>query len=324
MRRLQWFIWNPSERRLRAPWRLLVGVVFFFVVTIAGVLTLGPLALAFGIEFFVGFGPTTQPLIVNAVLGLVVMVALVPVGWFLDRRQLTDYGLNIDRQWLVDCGVGLLIGAGAMTGVVAFGVAGGWIAVVGGELSTGALGLFGLLVAVFVVVGIYEELLVRGYLLTNLAEGFRWFDVVDHRLAVGLATLLSSGVFGALHATNPNATLLSTAVISAAGVMLALGYLYTGELAIPIGIHITWNVFQGLVYGLPVSGVELPVTVVATTSRQPTVVSGGAFGPEAGLLGLFGVALAALGILVYSRYQYGTVGIVPQVSLPELRTASAE
>jgi len=324
MRRLQWLVWNRSERRLRAPWRLLAGTVVFLVVAIAAVLVLGPVALWFGIEFFVGYGPETQPLVLNAVLGLVVMAAVVPVGWFLDRRQLTDYGLRVDRQWLVDCGVGLLIGAAAMSAVVALGIAGGWIAVVEAGLPADGLWLFGTLIAVFVVVGIYEELLVRGYLLTNLAEGFRWFDVVDNRLAVAAATLLSSGLFGALHATNPNATLLSTAVISAAGVMLALGYLYTGELAVPIGVHITWNVFQGLVYGLPVSGIELPVTLVATTSRQPAVVSGGAFGPEAGILGLFGVAVATAGIVFYSRYQYGTVGIVPSVSLPELRAAPTE
>jgi len=324
MRRFQWFVWNRSERRLRTPWRLIVGTVFLFVVTVGAVLVLGPMAAFFGIEFFVGFGPTTQPLVINAVFGVVVAAALVPVGWFLDRRRLTDYGLGVDRQWLIDCGVGLLIGAGAMTAVVALGVAGGWIAVVGAELSTDSLGLFGLLVAVFVVVGIYEELLVRGYLLTNLAEGFRWFEMVGHRLAVALATLLSSGVFGGLHLMNPNATLVSTTVISAAGVMLALGYLYTGELAIPIGIHITWNIFQGLIYGLPVSGIELPVRLVATTSQQPTVISGGAFGPEAGLLGLFGVAVAAFGILIYSRYQYGTVSTVPRVSLPELRDPTVE
>ncbi len=324
MRRLQWLVWNRSERRLRAPWRLLVGTAFLFVATIVGLLVLGPVALFFGIEFFVGFGPTTQPLVVNAVLGVLLMVAIVPVGWFLDRRQLSDYGLALERQWLIDCGVGLLIGAGAMTALVAVGLTGGWIAVASVELSADALGLFGILVAVFVIVGIYEELLIRGYLLTNLAEGFRYFEALGHHTAVALATLLSSGVFGGLHLTNPNATLLSTAVISAAGIMLALGYLYTGQLAIPIGVHITWNIFQGLVYGLPVSGIELPVTLVATTTREPAVVSGGAFGPEAGLLGLFGVAVAATGILVYSRFQYGTVGIVPQVSLPELRDTASE
>jgi len=323
MRRLQWLVWNRTERRLRAPWRLLVGTVFFGIVTVATVLVLGPVALAFGIGFFVGFGPTTQPLIVNAVLGGIVTAGLVPVAWFLDRRRFADYGVRIDRQWLFDCSIGLLIGAAAMTTVLGVGVAGGWIVVDSLQLSADRLGLFGLLVAVFVVVGIYEEILIRGYLLTNLAEGFRYFELLDHRIAVTLATLLSSGLFGALHLSNPNATWLSTAVISAAGVMLALGYLYTGELAVPIGIHITWNVFQGLVYGLPVSGIELPVTLVATTSREPAVVSGGAFGPEAGLLGLFGVVFAAAAIVLYTRSQYGTVALVEAVSTPDLRNASA-
>ncbi len=324
MRRLQWLVWNRTERRLRAPWRLLAGIVCFGILTVATVLILGPVALAVGIEFFVGFGPTTQPLVVNAVLGLVVMAALVPVGWFLDRRRFADYGLRIDRQWLIECGVGLCTGAAAITAVVGVGIAGGWIAVGGIQLTADSVGLFGLLVVVFVVVGIYEELLVRGYLLTNLAEGFRYFELVGHRLAVAVATLLSSGVFGVLHLTNPNATLLSTAVISAAGVMLALGYLYTGELAVPIGIHITWNIFQGLIYGLPVSGIELPVTLVATTSQPPAGISGGAFGPEAGLLGILGVGVAAACIVGYTRYQYGTVMLVETVSTPDLRDGSIE
>jgi membrane protease YdiL (CAAX protease family) len=101
--------------------------------------------------------------------------------------------------------------------------------------------------------------------------------------------------------------------------MLALGYLYTGELAIPIGVHITWNAFQGLVYGLPVSGAELPVSLVETTTRGPQIVSGGAFGPEAGLLGLAGVSVSALGIVVYCRYQYGTLAIDPDITTPNLR-----
>lgn len=318
MRRLQWLVWNRAERRLRAPWRLLAGMLFFFVVSIAAVLALGPIALYFGIELFAGFGPTTRPLAINAVLGVVVTAAIVPAGWFLDRRRLSDYGLRIDRQWWTELGAGLFVGAAAMTGVAGVGIAGGWFVVDGVGLSSDSVVLFGLLIGVFIIVGVYEELLVRGYLLTNLAEGFRWFDRLDYRLAVAGATVLSSGAFGALHFMNPNATLLSSAVISAAGVMLAVGYLYTGELAMPIGIHITWNIFQGLVYGLPVSGVELPVTLVGTATRGPATVSGGAFGPEAGLLGLFGVGLATVGILAFNRIQYGIVALVAAVSTPDL------
>ena len=323
MRRLQWLLWNRSERRLRAPWRLLLGMTLFVLLSVVTLLGLQLLRQTAGIALLAGVDPAIRPLALNAIGGVVVLLTLVMVAWSLDQRRLSDYGLRIDRAWWVDCGFGLALGAGAMTALVLIGIAGGWLAVDSAGLSADALSQLALLAGVFLLVGIYEELFVRGYLLTNIAEGLSWFDQLSARVAAVLAALVSALVFGGLHAINPNATLLSTVIISAAGVMLALGYLYTGELAIPIGIHITWNAFQGLVYGLPVSGATLPVSLVDTTTRGPAVVSGGAFGPEAGLLGLSGVVLAALGIVVYCRYQYGTLAVDPEVTTPQLRTTTS-
>lgn len=323
MRRFQWLVWNRSERRLRAPWRLGLGTTFFLLLSVTTVLGLQVLRETVGISLLAAAGPTVRPLALNAVGGSVVLLTLVLVAWLLDRRHLSDYGLGFDREWWVDCGFGLALGGGAMTAIVAVGVAGGWFAIETAGLSTDVLPQVAGLAAVFLLVGIYEEFLVRGYLLTNIAEGLRWFDWLSARIAAVAAALLSALVFGGLHATNPNATLLSTVVISVAGVMLALGYLYTGELAIPIGIHVTWNAFQGLVYGLPVSGVDLPVSLVDTTSRGSTLVSGGAFGPEAGLLGLGGVLVAAFGVVVYCRERYGTLAIDPSVTTPRLLSVSA-
>ena len=130
----------------------------------------------------------------------------------------------------------------------------GWVKVTGAfeSLVPGRALLARILIpaALFLCVGFYEELIFRGYQLRNAAEGLN-LPGVGPRNAVLLAWVLSSAFFGYLHATNPNATLLSTVNVAVAGLMLGAGYVLTGELAIPIGLHVTWNFFQGAVFGFP-------------------------------------------------------------------------
>ncbi len=73
-----------------------------------------------------------------------------------------------------------------------------------------------------------------------------------------LAWFASSIALGVLHVFNPNASLISTLYLVLAGLFLGLGLVMTGSLAIPIGLHITWNFFQGNVFGFPVSGNDYP------------------------------------------------------------------
>jgi hypothetical protein len=317
-------LWNDAERRPRA----LLRVVLLIVVSAL-------LAVGTSVGATVGFGPLQSWLstafggavatTVGAVLGVAltggtVTLSVLIAGRYIDRRRLRDFGLRLDRDWWLDCGFGLALGAGLMTLLFLVELVLGWVRVTGTfQPRSGFPVRLAGLVAIFVVVGVYEELLLRGYLLTNAAEGL--VGSLGERGAVGSATLLSSLVFGFAHANNPNATVLSTLAIVVAGVMLAAGYVLTGDLAIPIGLHTTWNLFQGGVYGFPVSGLGVGASVVAVEETGPDVLTGGAFGPEAGLVGLGAMVVGTAVIAAWVRWRTGDLRIDPAVTTPELRPA---
>jgi uncharacterized protein len=166
-----------------------------------------------------------------------------------------------------------------------------------------------------VAVGVYEELLSRGYHLTNLAQGLRsWLGAGGGIVA---ALVASSALFGLLHAGNPAATVVSTAVIVLAGLLLGLGYVLTGRLGLPVGLHITWNLFMGPVYGMPVSGLPPGESaLVRSEAVGPHVVTGGPFGPEGGVLGLAGVVVGAAAVLWWARRQEGALALAEQIAAP--------
>lgn len=315
-------LWNDVERRPRALLRVLLLIV------VSALLAVGTsVGATIGFDFLQSWLSTTFSeaiaTTIGAVLGVgltggTVTLAVLIAGRYIDRRRLRDFGFRFDRDWWLDYGFGLALGVGLMTLLFLVELALGWVRVTGTfQPRTGFPIRFAGLVAIFVVVGIYEELLLRGYLLTNAAEGL--VGSLGERGAVGVATLLSSLVFGLAHANNPNATLLSTLAIVVAGVMLAAGYVLTGDLAVPIGLHTTWNLFQGGVYGFPVSGLGVGASVIAVEETGPDVVTGGAFGPEAGLVGLGAMVVGTTLVAAWVRWRTGDLRIDPAVTTPELR-----
>jgi uncharacterized protein len=316
---------NDSERRPRAFWRVLLQ----FAASFAGQSLLVTVALAAfarvaqGVESTGAFvGLTTLPafVVASGAIALAVTVSTVWLaGRFLDRRPFTDFGLRLDRAWWLDFGFGLLLGAFLMTGVFLVEFSAGWVTVAGTLEAVGGGSFFPAIAAsvvFFLCVGFYEELSSRGYQLTNIAEGLN-FPGVGARGAVLLAWVLSSSVFGVLHLANPNASAVSTLDIAFAGLLLGAGYVLTGQLAIPVGLHVTWNFFQGNVFGFPVSGIEtIGATFVETEQGGPDLFTGGVFGPEAGLLGVGAMVVGIGAISLYVRLRYGAVRIQTSIAEP--------
>ena len=317
--------WNSHQRRVRAGWRVLIQGGLFFAG--AGALTF-LLGLAAAALYYTGGGSTTgmyagQTLsdflasflsishwggvLAEAISLVMILFTCWQAGRVLDHRPFADFGFHFSHRWWGLFGFGLLLGAGLMAFIFVFELAAGWIKITG-FLRPSASGLFwgdlGLAVILFICAGIFEELFVRGYQLRNLAEGFCWLRL-NPRTALVIGYILSSIIFGLLHAGNPNSSLISTLNLFLAGLFLGLGYVLTGELALPIGLHITWNFFEGNVFGFPVSGANAGATFIAIQQGGPVSITGGSFGPEAGLLGILAIFLGALLIAWWVRRTTG-------------------
>ena len=309
---------DESTGRLRAPWRLLlqylayrvVLVPLLFSLLVATWLLLGGQRTAGGLA---ASGSPALPVISGAAGLIGALLSVWLAGRFLDRRPFADFGFHLNGGWWLDLLFGMVLGALLMTAVFLAELGLGWVTVTGAfeSLVPGAPFWLAMLVpaTLFLCVGFYEELISRGYQLRSAAEGLN-LPGVGARNAVLLAWVLSSAFFGYLHATNPNATLMSTVNVALAGLMLGAGYVLTGELAIPIGLHVTWNFFQGAVFGFPVSGLRVGgATFLSLDQGGPDLWTGGPFGPEGGLLGPVAMVSGLLLTTLWVRIRRGRVGV---------------
>lgn len=304
------------DGRFRTPWRLLAAGVFFVLAQLGVALAFA--AAGVPLDPTAATGAARLPaLVAFAAGGLAVAIATLLAARYLDRRRLPDLGVSIEGYWWRDFGVGLALGVvligGAYLAGVALGVYDPRVAP-GGPAGYSVAVWLVVLVGVMVVVGVYEELLLRGYLLTNLAEGLT--AVLGRRDAVIGALVISSLGFGVLHGANPNATTIGTVTIALAGVLLGLGYVCTESLALPIGVHITWNLTH-VVLGVPVSGLDLGIRLVETTVSGSALLHGGSFGPEGGLLGLVTTLCGIVFVVWYARWTGR--GFAAEIAIPSLR-----
>ena len=277
---------SPDEPRLRAGWRLLIQTILYIVLQVLFFLVL--------ILFFGPIGSSTQSIPLQILNFLATTISVFAARRWLDKRSVESLGLKLDRHTWLDIVAGIAISLVQM-GFIYVGMLGlGWLTFEGFAWEVDPIGvvisniLF--FFVIFVFVGWNEELLSRGYHLQTLASGLNMF----------WAVIISSTVFGLLHLANPNATWVSAAGIFFAGVFLAYGYIRTKQLWLPIGLHIGWNFFEGVGFGFPVSGLEDIYKLLRIQVHGPEIWTGGAFGPEAGLIVAPALLLGALLIYLYT------------------------
>jgi membrane protease YdiL (CAAX protease family) len=285
---------------------------FLFLLAVFGVQVL---ASAFLQPLVRTLGGTAMPRGAQALLSFVLTAPLlVPVTLFflraLDRRDLASLGV----RWPVG-GWPAAWRQAARVPLVVLGLLAAWLALLvllpavavrfggrSGELAgpSGLAGLAGLLAA-FLIQGGVEEWVFRGYIYRALRE--RWRR--------GAAVLVSSLLFAALHAANPDFS--GTALVNTflAGAIFALLVERSGSLWSATLAHGVWNFAVSCLLSLPVSGVSLPHLLVLSV-RGPDLLTGGGFGPEGSLL----LTLLALPLALFRP--------LPRRPLQEIAVSTAE
>lgn len=134
---------------------------------------------------------------------------------------------------------------------------------------------------------VFEEVAFRGVM----------FRLVEEGLGTWGALAISASVFGAVHLTNENGTVIGAVCVALAGVLLGVLYALTRSLWLVMGLHAAWNIVQGPVFGVVVSGTSQTGSgFLVSRTLGPEWLSGGPFGMEASVVTL--VVLAASSALV--------------------------
>ncbi len=285
MNQLKNIFFNPNENRLRAGWRISIFIIFYILVS----------RFLSKITLNIYGHPEKATWNWWVTRGFVVILACSIVVWlvrkYIDKKTFISLGLRLDNLAIRDFFVGLVI-SGLMIGTifVVFLIS-GYLQV--GDISWNGNGIFAafeILLWFFgigLAVGWSEELAFRGYLLQNMKDG----------MGIFWAVLISCIIYGLLHMSNPDSTLVSGALIAVFGFLRIFGWLRTGQLWLSIGMHAGWDFFQGPVLGFTVSGMKTD-SLIKQTISGPAWITGGSFGPEAGIVILpiiiFGLVLMYL------------------------------
>jgi membrane protease YdiL (CAAX protease family) len=167
-------------------------------------------------------------------------------------------------------------------------------------LRYGAMWLLG-----FLLVGLLEEYLTRGYVQYTLTRGlaglYQWAFKTRHSAALGFWTsaVIFSILFGVGHGKNPGESPIGLLSAGLAAMVFCFSLWRTGSLWWAIGLHTSWDWGQSFLYGVADSGLMVQHHLFATHPVGKPILSGGTTGPE-GSIFIVGVLALIVLIIVFT------------------------
>jgi len=258
--------------RLRSGWRfILFGLVFIAAIATSDLLL-----------YRVRFNAFAHGEYISELVHRGFLIACALFAGFLCARLIEglpwrSLGLCFHHRWFYDLVLGSVVGILTLALAVAIATAAGGLkfTMSSSDVMPTVIKTLITSAALFVIAALAEEAMFRGYPLQTFSRAhLAWLGV-----------LLTSVPFGLVHLWNPNVirgvTFANTAL---AGVWLAIAYLRTRSLWLPLGVHWAWNWALGSVFGLPVSGLTVFThPLLHGKDVGPAWLTGGSYGIEGGV-----------------------------------------
>jgi membrane protease YdiL (CAAX protease family) len=265
---------NSETGLLRAGWRIFLFLALFMGLTVGGMIT---------VRWILGGLPKLSPqqwTVVAVTSTLAVYIA----RRFLDKQSFTSLGVKFDGYAVLDVISGIVNSALVMAtiffmmlwfGLIDFHGFTWWTDNVNADVGFQLAVIPIVLIVIYklAIVAWWEELVFRGYILQNMISG----------MGLMWAIVITSLVFGGIHIMNPGGTILGGLLIALITPQLIYAYLKTGQLWLPMGLHLGWNFFQASIFGFAASG-QMSPSMISQSPIGPEWLSGGAFGAEGSVL----------------------------------------
>lgn len=285
---------NSSKNKKKLPnfiWAIILSLIFMYGGSLMGSLATVPLFLALrNIPLFFNNKDLLSLLITLFSFAFISLLVFFRVK-VIEKRSFSSIGFN-KNNWLKKYSLGFLIGLAMMSIIVLILFPFGYITVEKNPIQpVGISATASVLIILlgWIIQGATEEIVTRGWLL----------NVLSTKYNIGVGLLISSTLFGLMHLTNPNVNYIAVINIILVGLFYGLYVIKTNDLWAVCGMHSAWNFAQGNIFGFKVSGLDVSVgSLIDLNLVGSNFVTGGIFGPEAGITATF-ILLASIGILLF-------------------------
>lgn len=192
-------------------------------------------------------------------------------GHFVEKRSFRSLGFfseNFFSKYLKGLGIGFLLFGTVV--LLNYGSGSIQFSGINKSFSFGSCLLF---FGGFILQGMNEEVMFRGYLMSRLSVREKFWTAV----------LVNSVLFGLFHILNAGVTLLALFNIILFGVFASLYAMADDGIAGVCAIHTIWNFLQGNIFGFEVSGNNMGEPLFVLGEERANLINGGTFGAEGGL-----------------------------------------